>query len=159
MRPALDDIVDAAWVAYGEAARTHFAPLVFPSMPIAWFGDLAAYERSSLRVITVGLNPSRLEFPEPDRFKRFPAARHVDGTALDAAGREAYVRSLSDYFREDPYWQWFGISFEELLRGAGASFRPDATNTALHTDLCSPVNAPSSRPTSVTYARESVNLR
>jgi hypothetical protein len=36
--------------------------------PILWFGDSVAYSNSDVRVVTVGLNPSRVEFPEGDRF-------------------------------------------------------------------------------------------
>jgi hypothetical protein len=135
----LDDIVDAAWAAYREAIRARFGPLVLPSIPIAWFGDLDAYLRSPLRVITVGLNPSRREFPDTDRFQRFPQASHIDGNGFDAADRPVYVQALSDYFRERPYSDWFRPSFKELLVGMGVSFCGEAPNTALHTDLCSPL--------------------
>ena len=35
-------------------------------IPILWFGDLGAYEKSHKRIITVGLNPSNKEFQEKD---------------------------------------------------------------------------------------------
>lgn len=44
-------------------------------MPILFFGDGNEYFSSELKVITLGLNPSRAEFPEEDRFQRFGAAR------------------------------------------------------------------------------------
>ena len=51
-----------AWNLY-ERAKSQ-AHVVRPSIPILFFGDSEAYERSERRIITVGLNPSRLEFPE-----------------------------------------------------------------------------------------------
>lgn len=111
--------------------------MVRPSVPILYFGDSGAYGSSPLKAITAGLNPSKLEFPIDDPFRRFPALRpvvvHVDGSL------GAYRAALDDYFRVDPYDGWFKRSFEELLQGLGASFYDGAENTALHSDLCSPL--------------------
>lgn len=90
-------------------------------------------------MITVGLNPSRLEFPISDPFLRFPEARALSGETLSGADRGAYARAMNDYFRIAPYSAWFRPSFEEVLRGMGASFYGDATSTAVHTDLFSPI--------------------
>lgn len=68
----LDGVVDGVWAAHRTAIASGIGAVVLPSVPIAWFGDLEAYLDSPLRVITVGLNPSRLEFPSPDPFFRFP---------------------------------------------------------------------------------------
>jgi hypothetical protein len=57
------------------------------------------------------------------------------------------VASLAAYFTTHPYWRWFN-TYRLLLEGLDASF--DGTygpNTAVHTDLCSPV------PTSPTWSR------
>lgn len=131
-------MVESAWAAHRAAIASGMEAVVRPSVPIAWFGDLEAYLDSPLRVITVGLNPSRLEFPITDPFLRFPKARDLTGKSLDAE-REAYVDAMSSYFREQPYSAWFRPSFEELLLGMGASFYGTAPSTALHTDLCSPI--------------------
>lgn len=131
-------MVEGAWAAHRAAIASGMEAVVRPSVPIAWFGDLEAYLDSPLRVITVGLNPSRLEFPSTDPFLRFPKARDLTGKSLDAE-REAYVDTMSSYFRERPYSAWFRPSFEELLLGMGASFYGTAPSTALHTDLCSPI--------------------
>jgi hypothetical protein len=135
----LDGVVERAWAAHRAAIASGIEAVVLPSVPIAWFGDMEAYLDSPLRVITVGLNPSRLEFPSADPFLRFPKARELTGDVLDAEGRVAYVESMSRYFREEPYSAWFRPSFEELLLGMGASFYGSAPSTALHTDLCSPI--------------------
>jgi hypothetical protein len=135
----LDDVAEGAWAAHRAAVASRMGSVVVPSIPIAWFGDLEAYLRSALRVITVGLNPSRLEFPRADPFLRFPRARELAGNALDAQGRAAYAGAMNDYFREKPYSAWFRPSFEEFLLGMDASFYGSASSTALHTDLCSPI--------------------
>lgn len=135
----LDDVVDRAWAAHRAAVASGMGSVVVPSIPIAWFGDLEAYLRSPLRVITVGLNPSRLEFPRADPFVRFPRARELAGDGLEAEGRAIYASAMNDYFREAPYSAWFRPSFEEFLLGMDASFYGSAASTALHTDLCSPI--------------------
>jgi hypothetical protein len=88
-------------------------------------------------VLTVGLNPSREEFPRADPFARFPYRGRADGGAGIDLG--SYLRSLNEYFRLNPYRKWFNPSFEPLLNGAGTSYYDGHDSTALHTDLCTPV--------------------
>ena len=123
--------VAEAWRAFDRAAA--LPSRVSPAVPILFFGDLDAYRASRLRVVTVGLNPSRHEFPAGKPFQRFPLA---DGRR----GREPshYCDSMSAYFRTDPYRAWFR-AFEPLLNGAGASYYAGKGSTAVHTDICSPV--------------------
>ena len=104
-----------------------------PSVPILYFGDVGAYFGSPLRIVTVGLNPSLVEFPEHNPFERFPLA---DGITADDQDR--YLEALSAYFRTSPYRSWFR-HFEPLLNGLRASFYPGEPSTVLHTDICSPV--------------------
>lgn len=127
----LGEVVEGAWRSYGRAAA--LGSRVTPAVPILFFGDIDAYFRSQLRVVTVGLNPSSREFPTDDPFGRFPLAEGIDCADL---GR--YVDALSAYFRADPYAGWFG-AWEPLLNGAGASYYTGEASTALHTDICSPV--------------------
>lgn len=131
----IDTLVERACEAWRSAQHEPF--LVNPSIPILWFGNIPAYWRSARRIVTVGLNPSGVEFPEPDRFRRFPRARYADPS--DAA---IPVRPISDalneYFRRDPYRSWFH-AFEPLLNGLGASFYDGPWDRAIHTDLCSPL--------------------
>jgi hypothetical protein len=105
---------------------------VDPAVPVLYFGDRAAYLSSPCRIITVGLNPSKAEFPRDDPFKRFPLADGLHGPGDD------YWAALDTYFKTEPYNRWFS-SFESLLNGLDASYHPGAKSTALHTDLCSPV--------------------
>ena len=102
--------------------------------PVLFFGDLGAYRNSSLRVMTVGLNPSLKEFPADDPFQRFPLE---GGDGDREPGR--YLDSMSAYFHTAPYRSWFA-TFEPLLNGAGSSYYMNkAASAALHTDICSPV--------------------
>ena len=103
------------------------------AVPILFFGDLDAWLKSPLRVLTVGLNPSRREFPEEEPFCRFPLAAGTRGRAPSR-----YIKAMSAYFHTDPYCGWFN-SYERLLNGMDASFYGDRTSSALHTDICSPV--------------------
>ncbi len=130
-RTNLKDIVDAAWRAYDNAARLRSR--VELAAPILFFGDLDAYLASPLRIVTVGLNPSLMEFPADDPFSRFPLAEGEEGR-----GPDRYLDALSAYYRTDPYSSWFS-AFEPLLNGAGASYYTGKASTALHTDICSPV--------------------
>lgn len=97
------------------------------SIPIRWFGNREAYERSALRVVTVGVCPSQVEFLE----ERFPDADYADPST--------YARAWNAYFSRNPYGRWFD-NYECLLRGLGASYYDDAPvpHRALHTDLCTP---------------------
>ena len=127
----LSEAVALAWRAFDRVADRTCR--VVPAMPILFFGDLGAYLASPLRVVTVGLNPSRKEFPPGEPFRRFPLA----GGNLDREPSH-YLDAMSGYFRMDPYSRWFN-AFEPLLNGLGASYYKGAASTALHTDICSPV--------------------
>jgi hypothetical protein len=114
-----------------------------PEMPILFFGDLAAYRTSKVRIVTVAVNPSHAEFPDVDPFKRFPGWRLLAGQPLTPTVERAYLDVLSSYFSpaETAYWGWFR-HLVPVLTGFGASYRTgqaEQPNTALHTDILSPV--------------------
>ena len=133
---ALGLLVEGAWRLYHQAEASPF--VVRPSIPILFFGDSQRYFRSALKVITVGLNPSLAEFPVDDPFTRFAQAKHVYPGILCGQYSVDYLHALNDYFRCAPYKRWFN-AFEPLLNGMESSFYDGQTNTALHTDLCSPL--------------------
>ena len=133
----MNPLIAQAWDAYRRAEAEGLSFVVRPSIPILFFGDREQYFASPLKVVTVGLNPSRKEFPVGDRFARFPASRDVYPGILEVDEYSAYLTALSDYFRVSPYTDWFDGSFKEILQGMEASFYDGAKNTALHTDLCS----------------------
>ncbi len=122
-----------AWQAFDRAADRTCR--VTPAVPILFFGDLDAYRTSPLRVVTVGLNPSRKEFPAGEPFRRFPLAEG----SRDREG-PSYLDAMSAYFHTDPYRGWFN-AFEPLLNGMETSFYAGVgdASTALHTDICSPI--------------------
>ena len=134
--PAGERLERLAWTAFDARRKAQQGAgrdaVVDPAVPILYFGDRDAYLSSPWRIVTVGLNPSRAEFPREDPFNRFPLAR-----GLTQAGDD-YVAALDTYFKTDPYKSWFS-SYESLLNGLDASYYPGARSTALHTDLCSPV--------------------
>ena len=131
MSKAVSTLTAETWSAFDRAAA--LSARVVPAAPILFFGNLAAYGASPLRVLTVGLNPSLHEFPARSPFTRFPSLASGD---RDPA---RYAAALSAYFQTAPYKRWFN-ALEPLLAGAGASYYDgSAPSTALHTDICSPV--------------------
>ena len=137
----LAELARRAFRGFGEARTLVPEVVVTPAVPILFFGDVERYSRSPFRVVTVGLNPSLAEFPSVDPFARFRAAEGLQGLETAEDDRR-YLAALSGYFGErpnhDPYESWFR-TFEGLLDGMDANFRGSRTNTALHTDICSPV--------------------
>lgn len=132
------ELAAEAWRIHSQVA-TEEDGAVLPSIPILFFGELARYEASRRRVITVGLNPSGEEFPRDDPWKRFPGGPTLSADPLNGPALSAYLGELSRYFHVAPYRKWFDRSFEPLLRGLDASYYPGAENVALHTDIASPV--------------------
>lgn len=133
----LADLSERAFFALNDATARVPEVVVIPSLPILFFGDVERYLGSRVRVVTVGLNPSLAEFPPGRPLARFPAAVHPDGQRF-ARDHARYIDALSGYFREDPYRAWFA-TYEGLLDGLDASFYDGQPNTALHTDICSPI--------------------
>jgi hypothetical protein len=121
---------------YDEAKNRDF--IVEPSIPILFFGDSERYSRSKVRVVTVGLNPSKSEFPDKDGFRRFPDVQSIYPEILNGKHIDKYLSALNNYFKRRPYGQWFG-SYEPLLNGLGSSYYDEYESTALHTDFCSPL--------------------
>lgn len=140
----LSCLAHRAFDAYVEALEVVPEVVVRPAMPILFFGDVDRYRQSQRRIVTVGLNPSLIEFPTDAPFRRFPqtSVRRPDAEPPDV---EMYLTALSAYFRTDPYRKWFR-SYAGLLEGLDASFYDGHPNTALHTDICTPV------PTSPTWS-------
>jgi hypothetical protein len=102
---------------------------VSPSIPILYFGDYEAFRKSDRRIVTVGLNPGAIGFPENDPWQKFPAYNKSN----------SYQKAWNQYFQiERPKEQWFS-DLDCMLHGFDASFYNGQTNTALHTDLLSPV--------------------
>lgn len=132
----IDDVIEKSWQIYDDVRSEKF--IVDPSIPILFFGDSEKYFRSKIRIVTVGLNPSKTEFPENNRFQRFPSARCIYPDILDGRHFNKYLSALNGYFTEKPYRRWFN-SYEPILNGLGSSYYCFHESTSLHTDLCSPL--------------------
>lgn len=109
--------------------------VVKPSLPILYFGNLDAFSKSKLKVVTVGKNPSDNEF----RLNKNDSFSFVRFSEWDEIQRNL-VEALNPYFEEQPLKQWFSC-FEPILNGAKASYYQTKgySNIALHTDICSPL--------------------
>jgi hypothetical protein len=109
--------------------------IVSPGIPILYFGNLEDYEKSKIKIITVGKNPSDKEFRlkknETYSFARFPKWNEKKQNLMEA---------LNSYFEERPYKSWFNC-YEPVLNGLSASYYAgkNMANISLHTDLCSPL--------------------
>jgi len=107
--------------------------VVRPSLPILYFGNLDEYSFSSLKVITVGKNPSNNEFRlnNTDQYSycRFNKWKPEKGNLIEA---------LNPYIEDKPL-SWFSC-YEPVLNGMGCSYYPGKIkNRVLHTDICSPI--------------------
>jgi len=112
LEDALVPLVEEAWRLHERTASVPEGRVARPSMPILFFGDLDRYWASPRRVITVGLNPSRQEFPAGDHWMRFPGGAGLAQDPLAEGAPAAYLEELSRYFEVEPYRQWFDRSFE-----------------------------------------------
>jgi hypothetical protein len=136
--PELSRLAGEAWRQYEQLRSSQL--LVSQSQPIPFFGDLEAYGKSEdWRVVTVGLNPSWQEFL--NKYGKPVQRFRLVSSELALAHPQKYIESLSEYFQNDPYKFWFN-SFETIIEGTDASYGGKygkQNNTALHTDLCSPL--------------------
>ena len=109
-------------------------------MPIQWFGDRETYQKSDIKIITVGLNPSEIEFKNDENVTdihwRFPDCIKNN--------ENSYRTAWNNYFKINPYQKWFN-AFETVLNGCQATYGGKmkgadlfSNRCALHTDLCSP---------------------
>jgi len=136
----LQDLVRKCWNHYDKHVDESF--VVKPSVPILYFGNLKKYLDSHIRIVTVGLNPSNAEFPIEDPFYRFEGLTALSRSGLaveDTEFRRKYLDSINSYFNYNPYSRWFDQSYLKILMGMEASFYGKNTNTAIHTDICTPL--------------------
>lgn len=113
------------------------------TIPIDWFGNRNEHEQSDIRIVTVGLNPSDIEFKESDKATTYSTKYRFPNAQMGVP--TTYPRAWNEYFTYNPY-NWFN-NFERVLQGTGASYgghSPEGigehdhpTRRAIHTDLCS----------------------
>jgi hypothetical protein len=89
MRDLLQELAAEAWNEQQRVDRHGADYLVRAAIPILYFGDSQLYRQSPLRVITVGLNPSREEFPRNAPFSRF--ARPLNSETTNHRGPLALI--------------------------------------------------------------------
>jgi len=144
---SLDELIQYTWDYFHSykgnnwKGNTQEGCITYPSIPVLFFGDLDQYQKSKQRIITVGLNPSKEEFPN-NGFSRFKGGKKLyEKGTLNEIDKEKYIEILSNYFHtiNDAY-EWFD-SYKPLLNSMNASFYPDNIyeNKAIHTDICTPL--------------------
>ncbi len=138
-----------AWKKFEEVKGLPPVERIAGNFPILWFGDMDAYFRSEIRVITVGLNPSNREFSEPRFFtfddKKSKKAVYVTESHWENAEYEKIAWAFNNYFHINPFGAYFNC-YEKALRSldcdvsyAGNELGVSAAkNTAIHIDLKTP---------------------
>jgi hypothetical protein len=129
MDQILQNLISDTWELWDYAHATYPKLVPTDSAPILWFGDLDRYQASPKKVITLGINPGPLAFPQANPWRLYPLL--TDSNTRQAAN--IYKQAL-DEFQFD---QWFR-SFNALLSSFGTSYNNDRnSNTeALHLDVC-----------------------
>ncbi|MCL2114018.1 MAG: hypothetical protein FWH31_08710 [Streptococcaceae bacterium] len=132
----IDDLINEIGQEFEQLKNLpETAEVVVPdSIPILWFGDLEAYEKSDLRVLTVSKNPSDAEFGENQRFKNLSALTERAGSL--SVNIEGYKSALNQYFRYNPS-RWFN-QLAKFLPIFNASYT-GGKNVAVHVDLFTPI--------------------
>jgi hypothetical protein len=131
MNQHIELLANKAWGEFNN--KVHEPYIVNPSCPILYFGNFPEYLKSSCKIVTVGLNPSDVEFT--DNGNTSVDLRFRGSSETNMAD---YCNALNNYFEYNPYNKWFS-SYENILNGLNASYYQcaDKKNRALHTDICS----------------------
>lgn len=112
----MDNNIEILLNKYIDDFKIKQCEVVVPnSIPIVWFGDIEAYFKSKLKIVTIALNPSKNEFPESYNTVALP--RFKDKTLI----ADTLYTSFNEYFKFNPYSLWF-CHFENCLNKLGASF-------------------------------------
>lgn len=128
----IQQLLDLITKEVNDFKKLNFGHNIVPnSVPILWFGNAEKYLKSELKIITVSLNPSDIEFKinktsNPTTNLRFP---DYNGSI------ESLFTAYNNYFLKNPYNSWFKASFSSVLASFDASHYENARNTALHTDI------------------------
>lgn len=135
----------AQWDKYGDSKSKDYTKEICPVPPILFVGNLDAYQKSKIKVITVALNPSKKGSESNIQSSEFPDWDDVKNIQILKNQPEKYLNGLTDYFDNKPYKRFYS-PFETILNSMEASFYAvnrehdqRGNNRALHTDLCSPL--------------------
>ena len=135
-------------------APTDGSSVVPGSTPVVAFGS-----STGARVATLGLNPSRQEFLDKygkelsNERRRFETLASLGVPSLVSASDEVIAAVLSacnQYFRRNPYLDWFN-QLEDVLRASGASY---FDGSACHLDLVQWATDPTWKDLSVTVRKQ-----
>jgi hypothetical protein len=118
------------------SAKRNLPFVVDSSIPVVWFGDIEKYQRSQKRVLTIGLNPSKEEFPAPPQMPRFD---EIDFGSPNSP--EKLYSTLNRYFGVNPYTRWFNKynTLVDVLDCSYGGIYGTRTNTAIHIDIYSAI--------------------
>lgn len=128
-------------------AKKNLSYVCNPSIPILWFGNYDEYLNSKVKIVTIGLNPSSMEFKKNKSSKsyeiklRFPAACSIDNKkVLSQQDLNTYKKAMNEYFStKNDYWDWFKYN-ERIIAALGASYKvPTVANRAIHIDIYSSI--------------------
>lgn len=141
--PTLDYFIQQCWADFQSKKSLGF--VVNPTIPILWFGNLDEYEKSALKIVTIGLNPSCMEFCSVKGSKsfdvplRFPKAASLVNASILSSGEIAlYKQAMNKYFINNPYCEWFRYN-ERILHALDASYRLPDKHRAIHIDIYTPI--------------------
>ncbi len=142
----LKQVISDCWADFQEYQGTKPSILVSPSIPILWFGNLEEYQKSKLKVVTVGLNPSNVEFAENKNSKEFDIDLRFSKAnglkkSMDNNDIVKYYEAMNDYFIAKPYKKWFN-HFEQPINSLNSSYNPSESaqkNCAVHIDIYAPL--------------------
>ena len=128
----IEEIVAEYYKHFLDKKNNNF--VVKESIPVVWFGNIEEYFKSEKKIITVSLNPSKVEFEE-ERF----------GNALNNPSVDELYKAYNNYFNDNPYQKWFR-NYEKILNIFKASYggKMNAHNTSfdnysIHIDIGSPI--------------------
>lgn len=144
MDEQLKQIIDTCWRYFIKFRDENNSPVVNPSIPILWFGDLKEYQRSAKRIVTIAINPSNDEFRlnknDNYGFVRFKQGKEIYfKDILNDDDKLIFINTLNNYYKDEPYW-WFKrleIPLNCLNATYGSKLKNgDFTNYSVHIDLC-----------------------
>ena len=130
----LDRLILETWTDFIDLKnKAELSEVLIPnSMPLLWFGDLAKYEKSDLKILTVSKNASYAEFGENQRYEKLL-------TEFSSVNLETYKSNLNRYFEYNPS-PWFN-QLAKFLPVFDSAYKESENqiNRALHIDLFTPI--------------------
>jgi len=128
-------LVEKMWKQYDDfTADESIRNFIVKVPPILYEGNLKRYQESSLKVITIALNPANKWADKNVYSKEFPTWGEINNYYELKSEPKRYLQGLNEYFNK-PAYKWFKI-FTPIFDEIGVSFDNKQNNQVLHTDLC-----------------------